>query len=69
MKYVVGDVVEFRLDLGGEPLAKGIIVDTLVHDYRILPEGADQLWVVHPQEIKRKIGHADLEQYLSARFH
>ncbi len=62
-----GDVVEFQLNLGGEPVAKGLVVARLVNDYRVLPEGRDQLWVVHPNEILRKIGHTDLSTLSNAR--
>ncbi len=67
MTYKPGDVVEFQLNFGGEPVAKGLIIEPLVNDYRVQPQGRDQVWVVHPEEIKRVIGHIDMKQYLSAR--
>lgn len=66
--YKAGDVVEFQLNFGGEPIEKGVVVDTLGNDYRVMPHKVDALWVVHAEEIKRVIGHVDLESTLSARF-
>jgi hypothetical protein len=61
--YQPGDVVEFQMNLGGEPIAKGVVVGTLANDYRVMPQGRDQVWVIHPEEIKRKIGHIELASH------
>lgn len=61
MEYQAGDVIEFQMNLGQEPVGRGLVVDTIGANFRVLPQDRDQLWVIYPQEIIRKVGHVDLD--------
>jgi hypothetical protein len=64
--YEQGDVVIF--DGGHGMQLIGVVWEKFGSDYRVLPDQVDRLWVIHPHEIERKIGHVDAHAVEQVRF-
>jgi hypothetical protein len=64
--YQPGDVIVF--DGGSGIKLIGVVWESLGSDYRVLPDQVDRMWVIHPQEIQKKIGKVDLHAVAEVRF-